>query len=70
MLGANARLYPKSDNAADSHGEVLLKLGRRPEARAEFARALSLAEAAGRSPRVLDSYRKHLTEAAEPAAKP
>ncbi|MCV2363908.1 alpha/beta hydrolase [Paucibacter sp. DJ1R-11] len=70
VLGANARLYPKSDNAADSHGEVLLKLGRRAEARAEFARALSLAEAAGRSPRVLDSYRKHLAEAAELAAKP
>ncbi|MCV2350954.1 alpha/beta fold hydrolase [Paucibacter sp. Y2R2-4] len=70
VLSANARLYDKSDNAADSHGEVLMKLGRHTEARAEFSRALSLGEAAGRSPRVLDSYRKHLAQAQEAATKP
>ncbi|MFY7863682.1 alpha/beta fold hydrolase [Roseateles sp.] len=68
VLRANARLYDKSDNAADSHGEVLMKLGRHAEAQAEFRRALSLGEAAGRSPRVLDSYRKHMAEAQEAQA--
>lgn len=70
VLGANARRYDKSDNAADSHGEVLLKLGRRAEARAEYRRALSLAEAAGRSARVVDGYRKHLAEAEDATGKP
>jgi tetratricopeptide (TPR) repeat protein len=70
VLGANARLYDKSDNAADSHGEALMKLGRHAEAQAEFRRALSLGEAAGRSPRVLDSYRKHLAQALEARGKP
>ena len=70
VLSANARLYDKSDNAADSHGEALMKLGRHAEAQAEFRRALSLGEAAGRSPRVLDSYRKHLAAAQEAQAKP
>ena len=63
LLRANALLHPESDNAADSHGEVLLQLGRMEAAREQFSRAIQLGEKNGRSPRVLESYRKNLRAA-------
>jgi len=63
LMKANAGKYSLSDNAQDSYGEVLLAAGKPVEAKLQFMKAITLAEAQGKGDKVLAGYRANLAKA-------
>jgi pimeloyl-ACP methyl ester carboxylesterase len=63
LMKANAAKYSLSDNVQDSYGEVLLATGKALEAKLQFMRAITLAEAQGKGDKVLAGYRANLAKA-------
>ncbi len=66
----NVEQFAQSDNAYDSHGEALLELGRYAEAKAQFTKAISLAQAnPQRSPKAIKGYQDNLAKAEQALQK-
>lgn len=63
LMKASAGRYSTSDNVQDSYGEVLLAAGKPLEAKLQFMRAITLAEAQGKNEKVLAGYRANLAKA-------
>jgi pimeloyl-ACP methyl ester carboxylesterase len=63
LMKANAAKYSTSDNVQDSYGEVLLAAGKPVEAKLQFMKAVTLAEAQGKGDKVLAGYRANLAKA-------
>lgn len=63
VMKANAGRYSLSENVQDSYGEVLLATGHPAKAKAQFMKAIALAEAQGRSANALAGYRANLAKA-------
>lgn len=63
LMKANAGKYSTSDNVQDSYGEVLLAAGKPVEAKLQFMKAITLAEAQGKEEKVLAGYRANLAKA-------
>lgn len=63
LMKASAGKYSLSDNVQDSYGEVLLAAGKPLEAKLQFMRAITLAEAQGKGDKVLAGYRANLAKA-------
>lgn len=70
VMKINASTHEQSDNARDSYGEVLLGARKPAEARTQFKRAIELAEARGKSARVVAGYRANLARAEQLLAAP
>lgn len=69
LMRANAGKYSTSDNVQDSYGEVLLATGKPLEAKLQFMRAITLAEAQGKGDKVLAGYRANLAKAEQALAR-
>ena len=66
----NVEQFAQSDNVYDSHGEALLELGRFAEAKAQFTKAIALAQAnPQRSPKNIKGYQENLTKAEQALSK-
>jgi pimeloyl-ACP methyl ester carboxylesterase len=66
----NVEQFSQSDNVYDSHGEALLELGRFAEAKAQFTKAISLAQAnPQRSPKTIKGYQDNLAKAEQALLK-
>ncbi len=63
LMKASAARYSTSDNVQDSYGEVLLAAGKPVEAKLQFMKAITLAEAQGKGEKVLAGYRANLAKA-------
>ncbi|NNG24030.1 alpha/beta fold hydrolase [Telluria aromaticivorans] len=63
LMKANAGKYSLSDNVQDSYGEVLLATGHPAKAKAQFMKAIALAEALGKGDKVVAGYRANLAKA-------
>lgn len=63
LMKANAGKYSLSDNVQDSYGEVLLATGHPAKAKAQFMKAIALAEAKGKGDKVVAGYRVNLAKA-------
>ncbi|MCC2974751.1 alpha/beta fold hydrolase [Massilia sp. IC2-476] len=63
LMRAGASRFNTSDNMQDSYGEVLLATGKPLEARLQFMKAITLAEAQGKGDKVLAGYRANLAKA-------
>lgn len=70
VLAYNSQAYAQSHNAADSHGEALLALGRPAEAQRQFERALALGQAGGAREQAMAGYRQHLLSAQQALTQP
>jgi len=69
LMKANAGMFSTSDNVQDSYGEVLLAAGKPLEAKLQFMRAITLAEAQGKGDKVLAGYRANLAKAEQALAR-
>lgn len=69
LMKANAGKYSTSDNVQDSYGEVLLAVGKPLEAKLQFMKAITLAEARNKGERVLAGYRANLAKAEQALAR-
>ncbi len=69
LMKANAGKHSTSDNVQDSYGEVLLTAGKPLEAKLQFMKAITLAEAQGKGDRVLAGYRANLAKAEQALAR-
>ncbi len=67
VFRCNTRLFPKSANVYDSYAEALLANGKKDAARANYKKAVELAEAAG-DPN-LEMFRTNLQAVDQPPAK-
>ncbi|MBC3832198.1 alpha/beta fold hydrolase [Undibacterium amnicola] len=66
----NVEQFTQSDNVYDSHGEALLELGRFAEAKTQFTKAISLAQAnPQRSPKTIKGYQDNLAKAEQALLK-
>ena len=66
----NVEQFAQSDNVYDSHGEALLELGRFAEAKTQFAKAISLAQAnPQRSSKTIKGYQDNLAKAEQALLK-
>ncbi|MEH6433812.1 alpha/beta fold hydrolase [Massilia sp. DD77] len=63
VMRANAERFADSANAQDSYGEGLLATGQAGAAKAQFQKALALAEAQGKAGKALAGYRGNLDKA-------
>lgn len=70
VLAYNSQLYAQSHNAADSHGEALLALGRAADAQRQFQRAIALGQAGGAREQAMAGYRQHLLLAEQALKQP
>ena len=70
VLAYNSQAWAQSHNAADSHGEALLALGRPAEAQRQFERALALGQAGGAREQAMAGYRQHLLSAQQALTQP
>ena len=70
VLAYNSQLYAQSHNAADSHGEALLALGRAADAQRQFQRAIALGQAGGAREPAMAGYRQHLLLAEQALKQP
>lgn len=63
VMKANAERFGDSANAQDSYGEALLATGQHAAAKAQFLKALALAQAQGKEGKALAGYRSNLDKA-------
>lgn len=68
-MTANAGKHPTSDKVQDTYGEVLLAAGKPREAKLQFMRAITLAEARGKGDKVVAGYRANLAMAEHALAR-
>lgn len=63
VMQYNAQAFPKSANARDSYGEILLELKQPAAAQAQFQQAIALGLETGMDPQTIEGYRANLGQA-------
>lgn len=63
VMQYNAQAFPKSANARDSYGEILLELKQPAVAQVQFQQAIALGLETGMNPEAIEGYRANLAKA-------
>lgn len=63
VMQYNAQAFPKSANARDSYGEILLELKQPAAAQAQFQQAITLGVETSMDPKAIEGYRANLGQA-------